>query len=73
MDHAQWNEKELPGLLTPDRGPAHTSKTLSRTLDILHVATLIELGCDGLVSGDERQLSLAKAERIRTLDITARA
>ena len=48
---------------------AHASQTLARTLDILHVAALIELGCAGLVSGDEWQLALAKAEAIRTYDI----
>lgn len=48
---------------------AHASKTLARTLDILHVAALVELNCSRLVSGDERQIAVAKAERVRTFDI----
>jgi hypothetical protein len=46
-------------------------KTLARTLDVLHVAALIEIGCEALVSGDERQTALAKAEGLRALDIRA--
>jgi predicted nucleic acid-binding protein len=49
----------------------HASKTLARTLDVLHVAALIEIGCETLVSGDERQITLAKAEGLRALDIRA--
>ncbi len=47
----------------------HASKTLARTLDILHVAAAFELGCTSLVSGDDRQIALAKAEGMRTVDI----
>lgn len=49
----------------------HAPKTLARTLDVLHVAALIEIGCETLVSGDERQITLAKAEGLRALDIRA--
>lgn len=49
----------------------HASKTLARTLDVLHIAALIEIGCETLVSGDERQIALAKAEGLRALDIRA--
>ena len=49
----------------------HGSKTLARTLDVLHVAALLEIGCETLVSGDERQITLAKAEGLRALDIRA--
>ena len=49
----------------------HASKTLARTLDVLHVAALIEIGCATLVSGDERQITLARAEGFRALDIRA--
>lgn len=49
----------------------HATRTLGRTLDILHVAALVELKCSRLVSGDERQIAVAKAERIRTVDIRA--
>jgi predicted nucleic acid-binding protein len=51
----------------------HASKTLARTLDILHVAALIEIGCTSLVSGDERQIALAKTEGLSAVDIRARA
>jgi len=50
----------------------HTSRTLTRALDVLHVAALIEIGCGTLVSGDERQITLARAEGLRTADIRAR-
>lgn len=49
----------------------HATRTLARTLDILHVAALVELRCSRLVSGDERQIAVAKAEKIRTVDIRA--
>lgn len=52
---------------------AHAATTLARTLDILHVAALIEIGCTRLVSGDEREIALARAAGIRTRDIRARA
>lgn len=44
----------------------------ARTLDILHVAALTELGCSTLVSGDDRQLALAKAEGLSVVDIRQR-
>lgn len=47
----------------------HAPKTLARTLDVLHVAALIEIGCEALVSADERQITLAKTEGLRTFDI----
>jgi predicted nucleic acid-binding protein len=47
----------------------HAAKTLARTLDLLHVAALIEIGCRTLVSGDERQITAARAEGLRTVDI----
>jgi hypothetical protein len=49
----------------------HASKALARSLDVLHVAALIEIGCETLVSGDDRQITLAKAEGLRALDIRA--
>lgn len=47
----------------------HGMTTLARTLDLLHVAALMEIGCETLVSGDERQIAAAKAEGLRTIDI----
>ena len=50
---------------------AHARKTLARALDILHVAAAMEFSCTRLISGDDRQIALAKAEGIRTVDIRA--
>lgn len=47
----------------------YAAGTLARTLDILHVAALIESGCTSLVSADSRQIALAEAESVRTIDI----
>lgn len=47
----------------------HASGSRARTLDILHVAALIESGCSSLVSGDSRQIALADAEGVQTIDI----
>lgn len=47
----------------------HTAKVLCRSLDILHVASAIELGAKRLISGDSRQLALAKACKMRVADI----
>ena len=51
----------------------HGAATLARTLDILHIAALLESGCTTLVTGDERQLALAASEDLTTVDIRARA
>lgn len=50
---------------------AHTPATLARTLDILHVAALVEIGCTTLVSADARQIALARAVGVRARDIRA--
>jgi predicted nucleic acid-binding protein len=47
----------------------HAMKTLARTLDLLHVAALMEIGCGTLASGDERQIAAARSEGLRTIDI----
>ncbi|MGH7802917.1 MAG: type II toxin-antitoxin system VapC family toxin, partial [Candidatus Binatia bacterium] len=39
----------------------HAVKILARSLDLLHVAAALELRCKRFVSGDDRQLMLAKA------------
>lgn len=51
----------------------HAARTLARTLDILHVAALMELGCTALVSGDERQIAVATTEGLAVVDIRADA
>lgn len=48
---------------------AHASKLLCRSLDILHVATAVELGCARFLSSDERQLALAKAAGLKIVDV----
>jgi predicted nucleic acid-binding protein len=47
----------------------HTPKILCRSLDILHVASAIELRATRLISGDSRQLALAKACKMLTANI----
>ena len=47
----------------------HAVKILSRSLDLLHVATAIDLRCKRLVSGDDRQLTLAKAAGLEPVDV----
>jgi predicted nucleic acid-binding protein len=49
---------------------AHTRKHLTRSLDLLHVATALELKSDVFVSGDRRQLKAARAAKLRAVDIT---
>lgn len=56
-----------------DLSEAHAGRTLARTLDILHVGAALELGCTSLVSGDDRQIALARAEGMRVVDIRTRA
>lgn len=50
---------------------AHSTRVLCRSLDVLHVASSLELGCRRLVSGDDRQLRLARALDLETVDIKA--
>lgn len=52
-----------------DLSRRHATSTLARTLDILHIAALLELGCTTLVSGDERQIAVAVAEGLDVVDI----
>lgn len=47
----------------------HATDLLCRSLDILHVAAAIELHCTRLVSGDDRQLNLARAVGIDPIDV----
>jgi len=50
----------------------HAAKTLARSLDILHVAAALELRCDQIVTGDERQIALAHVASLRAIDIRRR-
>lgn len=49
----------------------HAGKILCRSLDILHVAAAVELGCARFVSADARQLALARAAGLKPVDIAA--
>jgi predicted nucleic acid-binding protein len=53
-----------------DLSIAHTKKYLTRSLDLLHVATALDLKCEKFVSGDRRQLKAARAAKLRPVDIT---
>ena len=48
-----------------DLSREHTPKLGTRTLDVLHVATAIVLGCRGFVTYDDRQAALARAVKLR--------
>lgn len=52
---------------------AHTRKLLTRSLDVLHIALALGLGSRPFVSGDARQLALARKLRLRVIDITTGA
>ena len=47
----------------------YTAKTLARSLDLLHVAVAHVASCTRFVSGDDRQLAVAKASGLRIVDI----
>lgn len=47
----------------------HTAKSLTRSLDLLHVAAAHSAMCTTLVSADDRQLAVAKATGLRIVDI----
>ena len=50
----------------------HAAKLLSRSLDLLHVAGALDLRCKRFVSGDDRQLALAKAVGLEPVDVKKR-
>jgi predicted nucleic acid-binding protein len=56
--------------MAEDLSIAHTKKFLTRSLDLLHIATALELKCETFVSGDRRQLKAARAAKLRLVDIT---
>jgi hypothetical protein len=47
----------------------YTAKTLARSLDLLHVAAAHLTSCTRFVSGDDRQLAVAKASGLTVIDI----
>jgi predicted nucleic acid-binding protein len=50
----------------------YTAKTLARSLDLLHVAAAHVAACTRFVSGDDRQLAVAKASGLDVVDIKRR-
>ncbi len=52
---------------TTDLSRIHTAKLGARTLDVLHVASALELGTQTFVTYDARQTALAKAVGLKTL------
>jgi predicted nucleic acid-binding protein len=56
--------------IAADLSIVHTKKYLTRSLDLLHVATALALTCERFVSGDRRQLKAARAAKLRPADIT---
>jgi predicted nucleic acid-binding protein len=50
----------------------YTAKTLARSLDLLHVAAAHLTSCTRFVSGDDRQLAVAKASGLSVMDIKRR-
>lgn len=51
---------------------AHAARVLCRSLDILHVALAVELGCTQFVSADHRQVRLARLARLRVVEVRPR-
>jgi hypothetical protein len=47
----------------------YTVRLLCRGLDILHVAAAMALGCQRMLSGDDRQLALARAVGLEAVDV----
>lgn len=45
----------------------HTPELGSRMLDVLHVASALELGAKTIVTYDERQMELAKGAGLKTI------
>ena len=50
----------------------HASRLLSRSLDTLHVAAALELGCKRFVTFDARQTRLAEAAGLKADDLARR-
>jgi len=50
----------------------HSARILSRSLDLLHVAAALGVQCRRFVSADDRQLAVAKAAGLATIDIKGR-
>jgi len=66
-----WVSLDLAAVFAAARhlAEAHTAKLLCRSLDVLHIAAASAIGCSRLISGDDRQLKLARTLRFTTVDI----
>lgn len=52
-----------------DLSRAHAAKFLARSLDLIHVATAHAVQCKTFVSADDRQLAVAHATGLKTVDM----
>jgi predicted nucleic acid-binding protein len=57
---------------TSELSRAYTAKTLTRSLDLLHVAAAHLAMCTTFVSADDRQLVVARATGLKVMDIKTR-
>jgi len=66
---------DLDGVFTraSDLSRTYTSRYLTRSLDLLHVAAAQTMMCATFVSADARQLAAAKATGLKVVDIKRRA
>jgi predicted nucleic acid-binding protein len=48
---------------------AHAARLLARSLDLIHVASAQIVQCKTFISADDRQLAVAKATGLKTIDI----
>ena len=55
-----------------DLSRSYSSKFLTRSLDLLHVAAALSTSCTTFVSADDRQLAVAKATGMAVIDIKRR-
>jgi len=56
-----------------DLSRTYTSRFLTRSLDLLHVAAAQVMGCMTFLSADDRQLAVANAVGLKVVDIKHRA
>ena len=56
-----------------DLSRTYTTKFLTRSLDLLHVAAARVMMCSTFASADDRQLAVAKATGLKVVDIKRRA
>jgi len=69
-----WKQVALPEsvyFLCVELARRHCGRLGMRTLDTLHIASALELGCTEFWTLDDRQAALAKAEGITTRSIKA--